>query len=77
MEKLFLMRSGIRVEKFHFRLEKYHNFKEQEEKQRLELFRARGAYQEEADKLAALQGKTIELISQTRYSLQDPSNWNC
>ena len=58
------------MKKFHFRLEKYHNFKEQEEKAaRLELFRARRAYQEEADKLAALQGKTIELISQNKILL--------
>lgn len=58
------------MKKFHFRLEKYHNFKEQEEKAaRLELFRARRAYQEEADKLAALQGKTIKLISQNKKLL--------
>jgi len=58
------------LKKFHFRLEKYHNFKEQEEKAaRLELFRARRAYQEEVDKLAALQRKTNELISQNKKLL--------
>ncbi len=58
------------MKKFHFRLEKYHNYKEQEEKAaRLELFRARRAYEEEVDKLVALQRKTNELISQNKKLL--------
>lgn len=58
------------MKKFRFRLEKYHNFKEQEEKAaRLALFQARRAYLEEADKLTALQGETRELISQNKKLL--------
>lgn len=61
------------MKRFHFRLEKYHNFKEQEEKAaRLALFRARRAYQEEANKLAAIQGKTMELISENKKLLTGP-----
>ncbi len=61
------------MKKFYFRLDKYHNLKQQEEKAaRLQLFRAHSAYQQEVAKLAELQEKTLKLLSQNRKLLTGP-----
>ncbi|HHV35319.1 MAG TPA: flagellar export protein FliJ [Syntrophomonadaceae bacterium] len=59
------------MKKFYFRLDKYRNLKLQEEKvARLELARARRAFQEESGRLAALEKKTGQLLAANRKLLE-------
>ncbi|MGB4505024.1 MAG: flagellar FliJ family protein [Syntrophaceticus sp.] len=58
------------MKKFYFHLNKYRNFKLQEEKMaQLEFAMARKAFQEETAKLAAIQKKTSELFDINRKLL--------
>lgn len=61
------------MKRFHFRLQKYLQLKEQEEQlARLELTRARALHLRETRKLEALQEKTNELLMQNRELLKGP-----